>query len=316
MLSTFLEKFQGVMYDLSREGFSALASAYGPILTALMAVSVALFGIRAASGRPMNALKAIGFFMKLAGVYVFATLWFQFAVAIQLPLQDGADAIANALLSGMSGGVDSDATALTMLDAFVAAGFEVSGELFSLASWDSVSPIFMSFFVAVATLGLAVTALFVIGVAKMLMGLCAATAPLFLSMLLFETTKPFFQRWLAAFVGAALTVVFAYAMLAAILVTAQSMIEEFTAVAVDDSFGWDDAVGYVIVSSVATLVLVHISSFAASIAGGGDDGSIDVAGDVDHAARTALERYLTLKPIIRVHQGAKISVFVARDLVF
>lgn len=65
-------------------------------------------------------------------------------------------------------------------------------------------------------------------------------------------------------------------------------------------------------------------SILSGIAGFTDDVIDEAAGaeiDIDvsgpqSAARSAFEQYLTLKPIIRVPPGAKISVFVARDLVF
>jgi len=219
------------LQGLIQTGYGALfqpAGAFGALLTAGLTVYVALIGYQLLLGRAalnIGALTLSG--IKLAAVAALATQWGAYETLVYHLLFFGPEQLANLIShalwsgSGHEGDVfDGLQRAFTDLTAFspatppgasaataagpVAAGAGQLSTLLSRAGFDSVLLLGSAVLLLLSTLGVLIAC-------KIVLGILLAAGPIFIALMLFETTQGLFEGWLRAALG------FAFAPLAVTL---------------------------------------------------------------------------------------------------
>ena len=222
-------------------GYASLfqpGGAFVSVLTVLMTVYVALVGYRLLLGRsPLNVTELALTTVKLGAVLALATQWETYETLVYHFLFFGPEQIADVILHGLraNGSVldgnvyDGLQRAFTDLTAFspaqppgassvvapvgdaaaalggaTAAGAGQLSTLLSKAGFDSLLLLISAVVLLLSSLG-------VLLASKIVLALLLATGPIFIAMLLFETTQGVFQGWLRA------SLAFAFAPLATTL---------------------------------------------------------------------------------------------------
>jgi type IV secretion system protein VirB6 len=219
------------LQGLIQAGYGALfqpSGAFGALLTAGLTIYVAIIGYQLLLGRAALNISALTLTaIKLAAVAALATQWGVYEKLVYHLLFFGPEQLANLIShalwsgSGHEGDVfDGLQRAFTDLTAFspatppggaaataagpVAAGAGQLSTLLSRAGFDSVLLLGSAVLLLLSTLGVLIAC-------KIVLGILLAAGPIFIALILFETTQGLFEGWLRAALG------FAFAPLAVTL---------------------------------------------------------------------------------------------------
>lgn len=221
--------------ELVHTGYGALFPPTGglsAVLTALLTIYVALIGYQLMLGRAQLRIADVTLsVVKLGGVLVFATQWETYQALVFQVLFDGPAQIATAMLHGVGADAQGD----------VFDGLQRAFDTLSTASaaYAGKSPVqaspflggagFAAFALNSAAGILLLSSLGVVLAAKIVLGVLLATGPIFLALLLFETTRGLFEGWMRAslaFAFAPLGITFLLAVILAILEPSLAQIVE------------------------------------------------------------------------------------------
>jgi type IV secretion system protein VirB6 len=190
------------------DGYNALASFLKAPLASCIVLYIVLMGYALARGlidKPAHEL--IKFCFKLGIIYMTAMNWAFFAEHMRDLFVIGSESISSKLMQALDKGRASSSVnqgLQTVLNEILSLGLR----LFDLGTWRKPTPYLagmMVFLSGAITVGLAFIE---IVVAKLMMAITLATAPLFISFILYEQTKSLFERWLNLLIGFSCVLIF------------------------------------------------------------------------------------------------------------
>lgn len=172
------------------------------------------------------------------------------------------DAFTQAILS------DPSAVAASVIDAAGQKGLDRATEAFEKSSVFSANG--MAYLVLAVVYGFSAAIMLIFGgglilMAKFLLALLAAFGPMAILALLFEPTRQLFDRWMGQVVGAGLTIVFVGAIFGLLLSIYGRLMDGLDWGTTN--IGWHMG-GTIIITGVAAMVLLQVSSIAASLGNG------------------------------------------------
>lgn len=246
--------------------FQAGGGGLSDVLTALMTLFVALIGYQLMLGRMELRIGEVTLLaVKLGGVLIFATQWEHYQALVFGALFDGPAQIATQMLRSVGSDAGGD-----VFDGLQRAFDALSGASSGYAQHAPLqaSPLLGGAGFAALALNasaslLLLSSLGVILASKIVLGVLLATGPIFLALLLFETTKGLFEGWLRAalaFAFAPLAVTFLLAVILAMLEPSLAQLAELR-----DKPGASLAPAY----GIFTLVLVFSAVSAGLVAASG-----------------------------------------------
>ena len=250
-------------------GYSALANYLKTPLGLAIILYFILMGLSMMQGWIQlsipNLVKSV---TKIGLIYTAAMNWSWFSFYVVDLLNKGAGEIGSVLVAatpipiphfageGINGAMQSVFIEIT----------EIGSWIWNQGAWNNMSPRFTGALIWVFGYTLILVALFELVLAKIMLAILFATAPLFISFTLFKPTHGFFDRWLGACVGFALLMIFISSMLALALSLIQWSIAGMYASHATNI----DLVGFVpvmIVGFIGVGILLKSSHLAQSIGG-------------------------------------------------
>lgn len=190
---------------LVERGYAALSAPGGSVgtaLTGLMTVAVALFGVRLLLGRGLALGDTVGLAVRLGVVLLLAGSWGMWGTVVYDLLARAPTAVAGDLLRGIGAG-EPLAGVQAVLDRIEAAsvGFRTRA---GIASPLVGGPAATAAVLSMSALLLTVSTVGLLVVARVVLALLLAIAPVMAGLLLFRSTQGMAEGWLRAMVGAAL----------------------------------------------------------------------------------------------------------------
>jgi len=246
--------------------------------------------------------------VKLAVIYMAAMNWGWFSQNVVDLISKGSGQIGDVLVgstpvplpqfagSGINGAMQSVLIEFTKIGSWV----------WNIGSWHNMGPCFTALLIWGFGYALILVAIFELVLAKIMLAVLFATAPLFIGFTLFKPTHGFFDRWLGACVGFGLLMLFVSSMLALDLSICQWAIAgTYAAHATNLSL-----VGFVpimIVGFMGVGVILKVSQLAQSIGGTvtTSSGSALLAGTIGGAVGSSLSTLRTLKSPLSAVGAAK-----------
>jgi len=208
-----------------------------------------------------------------AGIYGARIASFLYNTPAQLAsvVMGGAVAPENVMDASISKGND---IALAFMD--LVSAFDVSGSIAAI-----VSALIVWLFTAVLVLyGTALVLL-----SKVILGLVIALGPLFFALLLFDSTKRFFEGWL----GQALNYLFVYALVVATINIMFALWAPQLQYALDNNAaGFKALLPMIIVGGASFVILMQVPALASGLAGGVQLGTLGAVGWTFNKARGAV----------------------------
>ncbi len=199
------------------QGYHALASYLKAPLGLAVILYIVLLGLSITQGWvKLSMSNLVKSSIKLAIVYMAAMNWGWFAHTVVDLINQGSGQIGDVLISatpvplphfagtGINGAMQSVMIEFTKIGAWV----------WDRGSWHNWGPYLTGALIWGFGYALLLVAVFELVLAKIMLAILFATAPLFVGFTLFKPTHPFFDRWLGACVGFGLVMIFVSSMLA------------------------------------------------------------------------------------------------------
>lgn len=201
-------QIESITNTFTVDGYQALADILRAPLGAAAILYIVLMGYATARGLIENTLQALlKFSLRLGVIYLLAMNWGNFAIYIRDFFVIGSETMANAVMKAASK-THSNHNIFQGLQSVFNAMLDLGSSTMGEGGYRNLSPYFCGILIYLSgalTLGLA---FFEIVIAKLMLSITLCTAPLFLSLTLFDQTKSFFDRWLGLLVGFSLVLVF------------------------------------------------------------------------------------------------------------
>jgi len=229
---------------------------------AIMGLSIAMGWIQASMG---NLVKSA---IKLGLIYMFAMNWDYFSHWIVMGIENSAEQIGGWLIDATPTGFHfiTGGNVEGALQSLLIQITKVGEWIWKSGSWHHFSPFVTAGLIWLFGYAVILVGFFEIVVAKIMLAILFATAPLFIAFTLFKPTHGFFDRWLGMIVGYALLLIFVSAVLALSMTFLEwTLAGMLVGHAVHVTF-----VGFVptmIIGALCVGILLAVSSMAQSIGG-------------------------------------------------
>ena len=208
MVIGLISQVEALMGHFGQGGYNALAAALKAPLAALIGLYIVLLGYGITHGfikSPLPELYKLAF--RLGLVYFFVMSWGNFSFYVVGLFDKGMGELASAIMKAShvpyAGNTLGQALQSSLNEVFKVGWATV--KMTSLKNW---WPYYTGLFIWLSGMAVVAVALFEIVVAKVMMSVCFAVAPLFLILVLFDKTRPFFDRWLGSLAGFSLLLFF------------------------------------------------------------------------------------------------------------
>lgn len=180
------------------------------------------------------------------------------------------------LAAVMAGGA---VTPQTMMDQALSTGDDIAGAFMSLVSLSSPGASFAAILSAlIVWLFTAVVVLYgaaLVILSKVILGIVIGLGPLFIAMLLFDSTKKFFEGWL----GQALNYLFIFALVIVAINIMFALWQPTLAYALtNNAAGFSALIPMIIVGGASFIVLMQVPALASGLAGGVQLGTLGAVG--------------------------------------
>lgn len=260
--ATFWSWLNGQLAAYIGDNTARLATALEPAVVTLAIIYVMALGYLHLTGKVTEpweaALKRVALIALVLGVGL--RLWLYNSIVV--------DTFYNAptqLAAAVVGAGDPVAT----IDTIWSAGGEVAGQLWARAGHFGFSD--LGFYIAGLMVWilvgiLCVYSMFLIALSSVALAVLLALGPLFIAMLLFDSTRRFFSAWLAQLSNYALITVLTVMVSALLLKVVQSFATQTAALG--GSITTVDAIDMVLASVLVFLVMLQIMPIASGLAGG------------------------------------------------
>jgi type IV secretion system protein VirB6 len=258
--ATFWSWLNGQLTTYIGDNTARLASILEPAMVTVATIYVMALGYLYLTGKvaePLEAgLKRLGLIALVLGAGL--RLWLYNSIVV--------DTFYNAptqLAAAVVGAGDP----VTTIDAIWNAGGEVAGQLWARATHFYDVGFYIAGFLVWVLVGiLCVYAMFLIALSSVALAVLLALGPLFIGMLLFDSTRRLFSAWLAQLSNYALITVLTVMVSALLLKVVQSFATQTAALG--STITTVDAIDMVLASVLVFLVLLQIMPIAAGLAGG------------------------------------------------
>lgn len=208
VVTGLVSQIDTLMVTFVHNGYNALASALKAPLTALGTLSIVLLGYGITQGFIKSPMKTLYIWiLKMGLIMFFAMNWGNFSFYVVGLFDKGAGELSAAVMKAnhapIAGKSIADGLQSVFTDVFRVGMWTMKKS--TLRNW---WPVCTAFFIWISGIAVIAVALFEIIVAKILLSICLATAPLFVIFILFDKTRSFFDRWLGSVVGFSLVLIF------------------------------------------------------------------------------------------------------------
>lgn len=203
-----VSQVDSLMVNFVRDGYNALADALKAPLAAMSVLSIILTGYGITHGLIKAPLQELyKFIFRLGFIFFFAMNWGNFSFYVMGLFDRGMGELGTAVMKASHTSTGGKSIAQGLQSVFTDT-FRIGAEIMKQATLKHLSPVLSAIFIWISGVLVVTVALFEIIVAKIILSICLVTAPLFLTLTLFDKTRSFFDRWLGSVVGFSLVLVF------------------------------------------------------------------------------------------------------------
>lgn len=157
------------------------------------------------------------------------------------------------------------ATPETVMDTALSQGNDIASAFWALGGLTDIGPLIEALIVWVFTAIVVLYGTALILLSKVALGIVIGLGPLFIAMLLFDSTKAFFQSWM----GQALNYLFIYALVAAVVMIMFTLWStQLAGVPLTGAIKFPDLLAAIIVGGASLVVLMQVTGIASGLAGG------------------------------------------------
>lgn len=273
-METLITQLDTIILSFVQGAFGSLTPAIQTLWRMMFVIFIAVYGYKIMISGRFSAADLLSHCVKIIILLALATQWDLFFLIVFNMLTDLPSDIAGQIMQAAAASFGAGAqagtvdTANTALSRFFERGMAVSATVLQGAGWRDIGQYLYAFAIWLGTIGLTGYAAMLIILAKLAVAVLLGIGPLFILLLIFANTRALFEGWLRTLLNYALIPVFVYTLLAILLTLAEAPLAHLEA----HSGAADaliSAVGpFLLISTIAVLLLAQILNIAASVTGG------------------------------------------------
>jgi len=249
----------------AKASFEALTNPMSDLMALLMVLAlIHLFASMAFGWTAATVSSVLRLVLRYAFVWGTLTSWPTFEMWFYRIVTGTPDDIVKAIIS--ASGIDPDAKGITQIvERFIDAGISLGDDLIENISISTIALVLIGIVILFLMLVVSSSVILVIGISKIGIGVTTAVAPVFLAMLLWQTTRGFFEGWFRISIAFAVTYLMAMMMLGFLLFVTEETIERYATL---DTVGRvADITEYLLIVILSIFMLRQIPGFGSAIAG-------------------------------------------------
>jgi type IV secretion system protein VirB6 len=265
-LGGLLEALTAAGQNFSQRAYTVVGNEIMPLLTIMLIAYVAYYGLQLIMGTSRVSVgEVIGRVARVLIIYAFVSQWGTFQTFFYSWLNTTPEAIGRALLTASNSGITEPTDGLSQIwktaNEAAAAFSEQSG-------YFAILPGLIGFLIMLAVGLFIAVALAILVLAKVMMWVLLATAPIFIACLLFNSTRQYGMAWFQQVLTYALIPMFVYVVAAFLITTMQDELQKVAAAANANEIQLDDISAFLLICAAGAFVLFNVQSLAQGITGG------------------------------------------------
>lgn len=272
MIESFIQNIDSLVLAFVQGSYSQFGSLIVTLWRSMFIIFIAVFGYKVILSGRFSSSDLIVNCLKIIFVLALATQWPLFQLFVYDTVTDMPSDLAGLLIQAAShasgAGASNTVTANQALSSFYDRAMSVTDQLLQGAGFRNFSLYLYALIVWLSALALTAYAAMLIILSKLAVAILLAIGPFFILLLVFNQTRSLFEGWLRTLLNYALIPVFVYALLALLLVLAESPL---TALENNTSAG-SNLLSYItpfmFTGIVSALLLAQIMNIAGSVTGG------------------------------------------------
>lgn len=278
-LGRLLEALTAAGQNFSQRAYTIVGNEIMPLLTIMLIAYVAYYGLQLVMGTARVSVgEIVGRVARMLIIYAFVSQWGAFQTFFYDWLNTTPEAIGRALLRASNSGITEPTDGLSEIwktaNKAATAFSEQSG-------YFTVLPGLIGFLIMLAVGLFIAVALAILVLAKVMMWVLLATAPIFIACLLFNSTRQYGMSWFQQVLTYALIPMFVYVVAAFLITTMQDELRKVAQAADAHDIQLSDISAFLLICAAGAFVLFNVQSLAQGITGG-------IATGVGNVARAAV----------------------------
>ena len=291
-LGGLLEALEDAGRNFSQRAYEVVGDEIMPLLTIMLIAYVAYYGLQLVMGTARVSVgEIVGRVVRMMIIVAFIDQWGNFQLFFYDWLNNTPEDVGRALLKASSTGITEPTDGLSMIwetaNEAAAAFAEQSG-------YFAILPGLVGFLIMLAVGLFIAVALAILVLAKVMMWVLLGTAPIFISCLLFDSTRQYGMAWFQQVLTYAIIPLFVYVVAAFLITTMDAELQKVAAAASANEIQLDDISAFVLICAAGAFVLFNIQTLAQGITGRGNgcwaDRSIGWLRDRCCTAGTSIDR--------------------------
>lgn len=266
VVTGLVSQIDTLMVSFVKNGYNALASALKKPLGATGVLSIVLMGYGVMLGYIKAPMKMVyQWIIRLGIIFFLAMNWGNFSFYVVGLFDKAASELSQVVMNATHTPVTGKSMSSGMQTAFTNV-INVGLWTIKKASIKNWSPAVCAFFIWISGILVIGVALCELIVAKIMLSVCLIAAPLFISLILFDQTKSFFDRWLGSIVGFSLVFIFVAIVVSLSLTLIHSTISGYLITQAENM----ESVGFIpifLVACITTAILLKAAMVAKHIGG-------------------------------------------------
>ncbi|MEM8820088.1 MAG: type IV secretion system protein [Pseudomonadota bacterium] len=264
--------------------FTNLSPTVEALWRLMFIIFIALFGYRVLFSGHFSFNDLVVNTLKIVVILIFATQSGAFVLFFFDSFTNLPNEVAGRVLAGGASGsvaplATNISTAEQALSLFFDRGMTAGNNVVEDAGWREFGLYFYAAFIWVVTILFAGYALMLIILSKLAVSILLAIGPLFLLLLMFQSSRGFFEGWFRALVNYAIIPVFVYSLLALVLTVMEGPLQLLET----NSTSGDEIVtalgAFALVGIIGFVLMLQVTTMAAGVAGGFALSTMNFAGN-------------------------------------
>ncbi len=269
------EKIDALNQTFVHNGYTSLSQTLAKPIGTLCVLFIIFTGygiMRGLIKTPMRELVNVS--IRIGLVYMFAFNWGEFSGYVVDLFVKGSSELSSVMMKAnpinvpQSSGAGINGALQSVFTEIISVGTWAIKK----ASFRNLMPLATGTMICISGMAIVGLAFFEIVLAKLMLSICLATAPLFISFTLFEKTRSFFDKWLGALVGFSLVLVFVSTVVGICLSLAHWVVAPLYN-SQGNTIGITDYSGLVLVAILSIMAILEVTNVAKGIGGSCSSGT-------------------------------------------
>jgi len=274
-LGDLLDRLEQAGANFSERAYNVISGEIMPLLTVMFIAYVAYYGLQVVMGTArVSVAEIVSRIVRMMIILAFISQWSHFNTFFYSWLNNTPEDVGRALLTASDTGITEPTNGLSMI---WATANKAADAFAKQGGYLTILPSLVGFLIMFAVGVFIAVALAILVLAKVMMWVLIATAPIFIACLLFAPTRQYGMAWFQQVLMYALMPLFVYVIAAFLITTMDEELKKVAAAATASEIRLSDISAFLLICAAGAFVLFNIQVLAQGIVGGAAAGIGQIA---------------------------------------